>query len=291
MAGRRRHLLALIFSMVFAGLIGYNMRLIGAEIPIVSVLFSRLFLGVLVVALIIPFIDKNTFKVKLKNLIHFALVGALMATTFGFYLWALSLAPVANVTLITSTSVIFTAVFSYFFLKERVTKHLIIAVAIAGIGLWIMNTFMGGFLFGSSVALIQAVLFGGLIASTRFEEKHEGVGAVFWFLLFAALFSFPLALLKGFGELGSHIQEILIIGIFGTGISYTLFVYGIRGVKANVAAIITLIFLPLFSIIFAGIFIGEIPGTRIIVGGIILLIAGAYLLLRKEIKSWGIFHT
>ncbi len=289
MAGRKRHLLALIFSMIFAGLIGYNMRLIGAEIPIVSVLFSRLFLGVIVVALIIPFIDKNTFKVRLKNIIHFALVGALMAGTFGFYLWALSLAPVANVTLITSTSVIFTAIFSYFFLKEKVTKHLIISAAIAAIGLWIMNTFMGGFLFGSIVALIQAGFFGGLIAATRFEEKHESVGAVFWFLLFAALFSFPLALWKGFGEIGNHVQEILIIGIFGTGLAYALFVYGIRKVKANVAAVVTLIFLPLFSIIFAAIFIGEIPGTRTVVGGVVLLIAGAYLLLRKEIKNWGIF--
>jgi len=138
--------------------------------------------------------------------------------------------------------------------------------------------------------LIQAAMFGTFIGATRFEEKHEGVGAVFWFLLFAALFTLPLALWKGFGDLGSHIKEITIIGIFGTGLSYALLVYGVRKVRANVAAMITLIFLPLSSIIFAALFIGEIPGTRTVVGGVVLLFAGAYLLLRKEIKNWNVFH-
>jgi len=291
MGTKKRHLLSVILAIVLAGLIGYNMRLIGTSVPIVSVLFSRLLIGAAIVAIIVPFIDKNTFKVSKIDMVHYALVGALMAITFGFYLWALSLAPVANVSLITSTSVLFTAIFAYFFLKEKFTSHLVISLVIAAVGLFIMNTFRGGFLYGSSVALIQAVFFGTFIGVTRLVEKHRNVGPVFWFLAFAALFTLPLALWKGFGELTNHIQEIAIIGVFGTGLSYMFLVYGVRKVKADVAAMISLIFLPVSSIFFAALFINEIPSLRTLVGGGFLLSAGAYLLLKKKLKRWYSYYN
>jgi len=289
-AKKTRHLLAVILAMIFAGLIGYNMRIIGTSVPIVSVLFSRLLIGTALVAIIIPFFDKKVFKVGKKKLFRFALVGALMASAFGFYLWALSLAPVANVTLIVSTNVIFAVIFAYLFLKEKVTRTLLISMVIAVVGLGIMNTFQGGFLFGSIVALFQAMLFGTFVGAIRLVERHGRVGAIFWFLFFAALFSLPFALWKGFGDLGNHVQEIAIIGIFGTGLSYTLLVYGVRKVHAVVAAMITLTVLPVSSILFAAFFIGEIPSARTIVGGIVLLFAGAYLLLKERVSEWNILH-
>ncbi len=63
-------------------------------------------------------------------------------------------------------------------------------------------------------------------------------------------------------------------------------IYGVRKVKADVAAMISLIFLPVSSIFFAALFIKEIPGLRTLVGGGFLLSAGIYLLLKKKLKRW-----
>ena len=72
------------------------------------------------------------------------------------------------------------------------------------------------------------------------------------------------------------IMLLVLLGVVFTGIAHTLFIGGLSHVKAQTASIIASLE-PVYGIITAVIFLGEIPTLRVVVGGVIILGATFYV--------------
>lgn len=73
---------------------------------------------------------------------------------------------------------------------------------------------------------------------------------------------------------------IALLGIIFTGVAHTLFINGLKNVKAQKAGIISTLE-PVYGIIFAILLLRELPTLRELVGGIIIL----SMVLYSSIKS------
>jgi len=283
-----KYKLAIILSGIGIGLIGVLVKLIGNTIPPMTLNFTRLLIGLITVTLMIPFLEKDFLKVTREELKSYAIIGFLMATAFSMFVIANLLAPVSNVSLITSTYVIFTAIFALVFLKENITIYHIIAMIMAIAGLTIINPFTLEKALGNYIALAQAVVFAGVVVYIRKVEKHFHYKSIFWFFLFATIFLAPFGFYYGFENITSVLIYLIPLGVFSTGIGYFLFAYGIQKIDAETSALLTLAVFPPSAIILAYFIINEPIDLRIIIGAAILLIAGIISVKKCKINKHAI---
>ncbi len=281
MAEHHRHELAILAGGILIGLIGIFVKLIGDSVPAMSLSFLRLFFAFLVTLAIAPLIDKNTFKINKQDIKDYIFVGFLMAITFSFYVLAMLNAPVSNVVLIASLYILFVAVFAYFILKEKINKRFIIYLPLALVGLYLIYP-LASFALGNLFAFFNAIFFALLIIYLKKERKKEGLGAVMWYFLFASLFLSPFVFIYGIGDLFKVIHWVLLLSIAGTSFVYLLIMYGLKKARANKAAIISFVSVPLAAILFAYFLIDEALPKNILVAGALLLTAGLIAVWKKD---------
>ena len=138
---------------------------------------------------------------------------------------------------------------------------------------------------GLAWGMVSGFTFAVLTLLNRFLVRRLDSFALAFYLDGSALIVLsPLALytwqMPGSGEL------ILIVlqGIVFTAISHTLFIWGLRTVKAQVAAIIGSLE-PIYGIVLAAWLLGEIPTWRTGAGGVLILAAVIWISLAKAQPS------
>lgn len=270
----------IIIAGVLTGLIGVFVKLIGDQVHFMTLMFYRMFLALVLVGMVVPFLDKGTFKPSKRDLGHFFVVGLLMTITFTLFVLANLLAPVQNVVLITNFAPFLVLVLAYFFLKEKITSVKIVTLIIAIAGILILNPFRMNSIdsFGNYLALAQMVFYSFLIIAMRKENKEHSIGAVFWFFLFASLLLIPFPFIFGFGNLrGSALWYVLALGILSTGFAYLFHNLALERIGAEISSIFIMITMPLTGIIVAFFVLGEGFNLRVLLGGVVLIIAGVYL--------------
>ena len=268
----------IILTGILTGAIGIFVKLIGSEIHFMTLVFYRMILGFLFVLAVVPFIDKNAFKVKRKDLKNYFIVGILFASTLSLFVVANLFAPVQNVVLITNFSPFLVLILAYFFLKEKITRTKIITLIIGVVGIIIINPFkIGENTLGNYLALTQMVFYSFLVVRMRKENKEHSIGAIIWFFLFATLLLLPFPFIFGWGNLSEVIWLVLGLGIFSTGFAYLFHNLALEKIGAEISSIFIMLTMPLSGILLAFFILGEELNLRIIIGGIILIAAGVYL--------------
>ena len=268
----------IILAGILTGAIGIFVKLIGSEIHFMTLVFYRMILGFLFVLAVVPFIDKNAFKVKRKDLKNYFIVGILFASTLSLFVVANLFAPVQNVVLITNFSPFLVLILAYFFLKEKITRTKIITLIIGVVGIIIINPFkVGENTLGNYLALTQMVFYSFLVVRMRKENKEHSIGAIIWFFLFATLLLLPFPFIFGWGNLSEVIWLVLGLGIFSTGFAYLFHNLALAKIGAEISSIFIMLTMPLSGILLAFFILGEELNLRVIIGGIILLSAGVYL--------------
>jgi len=285
----KRYKLAIILSGICIGLIGVLVKLIGNSIPAMTLNFTRMLIALITVAIFIPFIDNDFLKVSKKKIKEYAIVGFLMALAFSMFVIATLLAPISNVALLNSVYVIFTAIIAYFVLKERITKYQLFAIPLAILGVAVINPFVLGKALGNYIALAQAVVFALFIVYMRKAGKQFHYKSVFWFFLFATIFLSPFGLYYGFEGVSSVLIYLIPLGVISTAIGYFLFAYGLQKVSAETSALLTLATFPTSSIFFAYFLINEPVDLGIIIGAVLLLLAGAVSIRKGRLVKAGLF--
>jgi drug/metabolite transporter (DMT)-like permease len=101
---------------------------------------------------------------------------------------------------------------------------------------------------------------------------------------FATLFLLPALFIISTSFKAEDILLLIILGVICTAASHSLFIKGMRFIKAQTASIISSLE-PVYGIILALLFLGEIPETRTILGGLIILGTALSVTLRARIKS------
>ena len=190
-----------------------------------------------------------------------------------------------------NTNVIFIALFSLLFLKERFSLRKSIGIILSFIGvvfvvlaqlvneaIQFITSFFIGVIFIISSALCWAVY---SILGKQLLGRYDEITVTAYAFLFGTLFYVPLAL-PGLSETVMHLSIAGLIAVGYLAVVCSLFAYvgwyyALKHTDASKAAVF-LNFIPLFTIILS-LFSGE-SITLFFVGGSILIISGVYLTQR-----------
>jgi len=127
-----------------------------------------------------------------------------------------------------------------------------------------------GLVSGFSFALLA-------VLNRRYSAVRGAVDIAFWQNLFAALVLLPFVAADS-GSLGSisarEIALLLMLGFLCTAFAHTLFIAALSCLSAHTASTVAALE-PVYGIALAALLLGEIPGPRVLAGGV--LIVGAAL--------------
>lgn len=271
---KKRSLAEIHVAVVLFGIAGLFGKWI-ALAPSIIVL-GRVFFASITLALIL-LISKQTIIFPKKST-YFLLVslGFLLAVHWTVFFKSIQISTVAVGLLSYSSFPVFTAFLEPLFSKEKIQiKNLFYAgVCVFGIFLIIPK-------FDLSDAVFQGVLWGVAAGFTfslltifnrKLSKQYSSLVIAFYQDFFATLFLLPFFFILRPALNLKNIILLCILGIFCTAGSHTLFIKGMKYIRAQTAAIISSLE-PVYGIVIAFIFLNEIPTLRTILGGVIILSA------------------
>jgi drug/metabolite transporter, DME family len=199
-------------------------------------------------------------------------VYALMILTF---VSATKMTTAANAIFLQYTGPLYVLALAPFLLKEpfRKADAAAVGVALVGMSLFFVGRLDAGALEGNLVAVLSGVFFGLTVLLLRRDASGDAIPSVIAGNLAAAVIALPFA----WGHLtldARGVALVLFLGIFQMGISYVLFVKGLKSVPAAEASLLGMLE-PMFNPLWAFLGLGERPSAWALLGGAIVLVAVA----------------
>ena len=273
------NLAVLLFGL--AGLFAKWIRLPALSITFGRVLFSSAALGLYMLA------RKQSFRVPLrKDVLLLICAGAILALHWWSFLASIQLSTVAIGTITFSSFPLFVAFLEPLVFRQKLKKRNVLLAAVILIGVFITipefsfeNNAFTGILVGLVSALSYAVL---TLMNKTFAGKYSSTLTAFYEQLTAAVVLLPLVIRSGgFRPEGADLWLLLFLGIVTTAFAHTLFISCLKDLPAQLAGICSSME-TVYGILFAFLFLGEIPALREIAGALIITAAVLLAQLRSD---------
>ncbi|MGD8536511.1 MAG: DMT family transporter [Candidatus Aminicenantes bacterium] len=270
------HLAVLLFGL--AGLFGKWIALS----PFIIVL-GRVFFASLTLALIL-WLSKQSMKIPQgKNTGYLLFLGFILSVHWVAFFQSIQVSTVAIGLLSFSSYPVFTTFLEPLFFRERIIKINILFSLFCMMGVFLIiprfnlddSTFVG-VLWGLLAGLTFAVL---TILNRKLTLQFSSMLIAFYQDFFATLFLLPFFFILKPSLNAKNLLLLVVLGVFCTAGSHTLFIKGMKRIKAQTASLIHFLE-PVYGIIFAFLFLREIPSVRTILGGIIILVGQIFIILR-----------
>jgi drug/metabolite transporter (DMT)-like permease len=249
-------------------------RFIGAEDPWTVVFWRSLFASSFIL-LFMLWRDGPRATAQMVRGMGFA--GMAVACCFGIasssFVLALQYTTVANILLTQAAAPLFAALLAWVVFGERVNIATWVAIAavICGVAIMVSSSFSGQVsLIGDGLALVIAIVFSIAIVITRHHPEVRMMPAVCLGTGMAAAVGFVLS-----GSLAVSAQDLGWLVLFGAvnlGAGLAMFVTGARLIPAALAALVSTLE-PVLGPIWVWLIHDEVPGTRTLLGGIIVFAA------------------
>ena len=271
------HLATALFGL--AGLFGKWIGLSPLLIVLGRVFFASMTLGILLCAT-----RQSLRAIFRRHAALLVLLGAVLAGHWAAFFRSIQVSSVAVGLLSYSTFPAFTVLLEPLFSRERLDRRnlFLAALCLVGVFLIIPRLDLGdrvyqGVLWGLVSGLTFAVL---TLFNRRLAQNHSSLGIAFWEDFFATLFLLP-SLMVGPVRLSSRDLALLVIlGVVCTAIAHTLFIQGMRQIRAQTASIISSLE-PVYGIVLAFVLLGEVPTSRTLAGGAVILAAVLFVTLKE----------
>ena len=265
----------LLAIFLWSGL-GIIVRLSGVEVHIL--IFYSVITALIVQGLILSHKNYRKEIPDFRKLKYPAILGvAGLLNTFSYFL-AFKHTTIANAVLTHYTAPLIVAFLAPLFLREKVTRKIIVAIAIASTGLWIMLngfSFKEGHALGITAGLVSGFAYAAVIILIRvYTQSFNPVVLAFFSNAVIAIFLAPFV--REFPV--NALWSFLVMGIVHSTIAPILYFKGLRYVSAGRTAVLGYLE-PVIAIIFGIIFLSELPGKGSIIGGLLIIFSG-YLTLR-----------
>ena len=253
------------------------------ELHPTTITFFRVLIGgltLIIVSILVKGLE--TFKVNgfFKRLM---ILGALLAAGWYFLFQAMKLIPIGAAVLINYLAPVFVAVLAPSVLDERLEKKIVIAIVLSIIGVFLISCQGLGSgelsILGIIFGLLAATSYGGFVIYSKqtLAKLSYYTVAMYSYLVSALILSPSLLLIKSPLSLNSLIL-LFLMGVLNTGVAVTLYLKGLRSLKAQEAATITYLE-PLSAIIFGYFMLGQEISIGIILGGALIL-TSQYLVVK-----------
>ena len=280
----------LIVAMTIFGTIGIFVKHIPLPSSIIALARGIIGTGFLLIFTKIKKIKISFSEIK-NNFPILSLSGMLIGIHWIFLFEAYHHTTVAVATLCYYLAPVFIIIASPFVLKEKLSSKKIICVIAALIGMIFVsgifkeggteNLQIKGILFGVGAAIIYATV----ILLNKHLKNISSYGMTIMQIGIAAVILLPYtAVTPNFGNLSFDFLTIvllLIVGIFNTGITYSLYFSSIKELKAQTIAIFSYID-PIVAIFLSTFLLKEKPDIYTVIGGILILGATFASELQKD---------
>lgn len=261
------HLAVLLFGL--AGLFGKWLTLSPTIIVLGRVFFASIILGLLLG------LSKQKIKISSrKDYLYFLLLGFILSIHWISFFKSIQVSTVAVGLLSYSSFPVFTTFLEPLFFREKLAKRNIIYAFLCVIGVFLIipkfdlsNSIYQGVLWGLFAGLTFSVL---TILNRHLAQRYSGSLIAFFQDFVSTLLLIPFFFVIRPVLNTKNILLLCILGVFCTAGAHSLFIKGMKYIKAQTASIISSLE-PVYGIVMAFLFLGEIPSLRTILGGIIIL--------------------
>lgn len=210
---------------------------------------------------------------KKFRLSKFHILGAIMyAMNSLLFVLANKLTTSSNAIFLQYTAPIWVALFSFWFLKERIhfSDWLAIGFVTVGMFLFFFGEIDAGHLIGNIVAVISGIGMAGFVIVAKLDPEADSVLYVLLGNLLCFVICLPF-LVTSFPMLDFKTGLVFVIlGVFQLGIPYILYAKAIPVVSPLEAILITILE-PILNPIWVCLFSGEAPSLWALIGGSIVL--------------------
>jgi drug/metabolite transporter (DMT)-like permease len=178
----------------------------------------------------------------------------------------------ANAILIQYTAPIYVALFSAWLLKEKVkaVDWAAIAVVLGGMVLFFLDSLDTKGVLGNLFAALSGLTFGMFAIFMRMQKDASPIESVILGNLITALIGIPF-LFQSLPD-GQGWLCLGLLGIVQLGIPYILYSEAIKHATALEATLIPVIE-PILNPVWVALLLGEVPGFRSLMGGVIVVVA------------------
>jgi drug/metabolite transporter (DMT)-like permease len=133
-------------------------------------------------------------------------------------------------------------------------------------------------LLGLALGVLSGFTFALLaVMNRRWVSARPATDVAFWQNLWAAFALLPFAAAGGTLPIAGYreIALVLVLGLVCTALAHTLFINCLRTLSAHTASVVAALE-PVYGIVLALVLLGEIPGWRTLIGGVLIVGAAIY---------------
>ena len=225
---------------------------------------------------------ENLRMEKLPRLL-LGLAGVFLAVDFMCWHRSIALVGPGLSTLLGNFQVFFTALFSWLFLKQRISRLFALAVLIALCGLFLITgfdweTIAGHYKLGIFLGLLTAIFYSGyilLVKGALNDKAVQGVPAMLVVAVPSTLLLTAIAPLNGESLVIPNTGSLLALlgaGVISTTIGWSLISSAIKRIQATVAGLVLLL-QPTLSLVWDTLFFGRPTGLLDLIGILLILTA------------------
>jgi drug/metabolite transporter (DMT)-like permease len=285
----KRYYSAAILSTLCLLSIGIFVRALSSSVALPLITFYRAFVAFLFLLLIVPFVDKQFWRVNWNDVKEYAVVGFFLALTMTCFNTALTLSPLTDVYFLNYIHVFLAPIIATILLRERFTRKNIILTLAGFVGIALINPFSGTSIAGNFWALGAGISYALMTVFARKLDKDHSLGDVVWFMGFASLFLLPFALQQHILSIPSNDwPTILAMGILSTGMGYLFYNAALHRLRVHLISMVDLIITTIGTILLSVFFFGEPLPALTLVGGIIVMMVGLLFAVEAHLLDEGL---
>jgi len=274
----RIHLAVLLFGL--SGLFG---RLV--SLPAVIIVLGRVFFASVSMFVMFAARRKEVRLAKTRDYLMLALAGLILAAHWTAFFMSIKVSTIAIAVLTYSTFPLFITFAEPLLFGEKLKKSDLLSAIAMFIGVTLIvpefnisNDVTVGVLWGMASSVTFAAM---TLINRRYASKYEGTLIAFYEQLTATAVLIPSLFLTTFSATLSDMVMLLLLGVVFTAAAHSMFIGGMKTIKAQSAAMISSLE-SVYGIAAAAILLKEIPQFDEIAGGAIILGAALY----STIKSY-----
>jgi len=279
----RSSLLEIHLATVLFGLAGLFGKWLVFSPPLI--VLGRVFFASLALGTVLWWKRQNLRDILRTQAGLLVLLGAILAVHWGAFFQAIQVSSVAVGLLSYSCFPVFTVLLEPLFSREKFDWRSLSAAGICLAGVLLIvprfdlaDSVFQGVLWGLLSGLSFAVL---TMFNRRLVRDYSSLAIAFFQDLFAAFFLLPsLMMMAPAGLAARDLGLLVVLGVVCTAGSHTLFIRGMRRVRARTASIISSLE-PVYGIVLAFVFLGESPSFRTLTGGAVIMAAVIFVTLRE----------
>lgn len=272
------HIAVMLFGL--SGVIGQFVNISSVMVALGRVISSSLLL------FLIAIVKKDTLKLNSKkDYSLIVLTGIVMAVHWTTFFQSIQVSSVAVGTITFSTFPLFLTFFEPLIFHEKLRKQSIFTAVILMIGVIITipefsieNNTTVGIIWGIICSFTYAIM---TLANRYFSSRYTGRIICLYEQGTAAIVLLPALFIMKTQWRTPDIIGVAFIGFICTAFAYSLYVSAQKNVKAQTAGIISGME-TVYGILYALLFLGEIPSGRELVGGSVILGVAMYSSLKSD---------